>query len=444
MAWEEVEAESSELLQRLLRIDNSNPPGQEGKAARVLERYLARPGIETLMLELAPGRSSVYARLRGTEAEAKPIVLLSHLDSVGADPGSWPTDTGPFSGALVGDMIYGRGALGGKGAAVLHATVLTLLAGVSERPRRDVILISTADGARLSEGLDQLLITRPELLGAELVLGPGSMGIEDLFGDKRLAHAVATSEKGFVDLVLTAREDPPGEGTVSAAERLNRALIRILERKTLARLTPPVEATLNALSEATPFPRDLSLRSRLFAQIFELGGLKSGSFTRMMVTDHVRVADLVAEGPPGITPSRATMRLRAELLADTDPARLKQELRLAVDDPRVHFNIIRGEVATSSPMPTHLMEIIKRHVSSQDPRKDVVVPVQSPWASDLRVLRRHGVPAYGYLPFEVSVEELEAQLGRNERLSLLNLSRGLRRMLGIVLDLSIEPPRDRG
>lgn len=138
------------------------------------------------------------------------------------------------------------------------------------------------------------------------------------------------------------------------------------------------------------------------------------------------------------------MRLRAELLADTDPARLKQELRLAVDDPRVHFNIIRGEVATSSPMPTHLMEIIKRHVSSQDPRKDVVVPVQSPWASDLRVLRRHGVPAYGYLPFEVSVEELEAQLGRNERLSLLNLSRGLRRMLGIVLDLSIEPPRDRG
>lgn len=444
VAWPEVEAESTELLQRLIRVDTSNPPGQEGKAARILERHLARPGIETFMVELAPGRSSVYARVRGTEAEAAPIVLLSHLDTVGAEPEAWPSATGPFSGVLEDDAIHGRGALGGKGLAVVHAATLILLAQANERPRRDVILISTADGTRLSGGIDQLLIMRPELLGAELVLGPGGMGVHDLFGDGRLVHAVGTSEKGFADVLLTAREDPPGQGSVSATERINRALIGIRERKSMARLTAPVELTLSALAESTAFPRDLALKSKLFAQIFELGGLKAGSYTRTMVTDTLRVSELSATGPAGLSPARATARLRAELLADTDPARLKQELRLAIDDPRVHLNILRGEPATSSPTPTRLLEIIRRHVSTRDSRKGVVVPVQSAWASDLRVLRRQGVPAYGYVPFEVSVEELEAQQGRRERLRVGELSRGIGRMLGIVLDLSLAPPGDRG
>lgn len=161
--WESLQVESTELLQRMLRVDNSNPPGQEGKTARILERYLARTGIETRLVELSPGRSSLYARVRGTESEAKPIVLLSHLDSLGADPGSWNAETGPFSGTLHEGSVFGRGALGGKGLAVVHASTLVVLAQGGERPRRDVILISTADGTRLAAGIDQLLITRPEL-----------------------------------------------------------------------------------------------------------------------------------------------------------------------------------------------------------------------------------------------------------------------------------------
>lgn len=396
------------------------------------------------MVELAPGRSSVYARLRGTEAEAKPIVLLSHLDTVGAEPEAWPSAAGPFSGVVEAEALHGRGALGGKGLAVVHAATLVLLARTAERPRRDVILISTADGTRLSGGIDQLLIMRPELLGAELVLGPGGMGIRDLFGDGRLVHAVGTSEKGFAEVLVTAREDPPGEGTISATERLNRALIQIRDRKALARLTPPVELTLSALAESTPFPRSLSLESRLFARIFELGALRSGAYTRSMVTDTVHVSDITATGPSGLTPARASARLRAELLTDTDPARLRQELRLAVDDTRVHFNVIRGEPATSSPVPTRLLEIIRQHVGSEDEDRAVVVPTQSAWPSDLRVLRRQGVPAYGYAPFEVTAEEFEAQRGRRERLPLRELARGLQRMLGIVLDLSLAPPSDPG
>ena len=440
--WAAVHEESTELLQRLLRVDNSNPPGLEAKTARILERYLARDGIETHLVELAPGRSSLYARIRGTESEAKPIVLLSHLDSLGAETGNWPSDTGPFSGAIHEGFVYGRGALSGKALAVVHASAFVLLARASERPRRDLILVATADGTRTARGIDQLLIARPEILDAELVLGWGGMGIQDLFGDGRVVHAVATSEKGFVDLVLTSREDPPGEGSMSATERLNRALINIRERKSIARLTSPMELTLDAFASYLPFPRDVAMRSRIFAQVFELGSLKKGALTRGMVTDSVRVSDFVAEGPAGLAPSRATARLRAELLSDTDPARLKQELRLVVDDPRIHFNIVRGEAATLSPVSPRLLEVVEHHVSGSDGSRAVVVPFQSPWPSDLRVLRRHGISAYGFVPFEVSIEEYEAQVGRNERLSLDNLSIGVKRMVGIVRDLAVAPPTD--
>src|ERR1044072_5734068 len=115
--WATVRAEAVELLQELIRIDTTNPPGNERAAALHLQKLLESDGLETKLLDVAPGRANLYARLKG-HGTRRPIILLSHTDVVPAEAEHWSVP--PFSGEIRDGFVYGRGASDMKGTAAVH------------------------------------------------------------------------------------------------------------------------------------------------------------------------------------------------------------------------------------------------------------------------------------------------------------------------------------
>src|SRR5438128_9145955 len=140
--WKVLGDEATGLLSQYLRINTTNPPGNEIAAARWLAQVLQRDGIEARIFEPAPGKANLYARLAG-DGSARPIILLNHMDVVLASPEYWSVD--PFSGLIKDGYIWGRGALDMKGEAIAQLMTLVVLKRAGVPLKRDVIFLATSD-----------------------------------------------------------------------------------------------------------------------------------------------------------------------------------------------------------------------------------------------------------------------------------------------------------
>src|SRR5438552_1484816 len=203
--WHALGEEAATLLSDLIRVDTTNPPGGETAAANLLARKFRAEGIETEVVESAPGRGNLYARLPG-QGGARPLILLSHLDVVPADPRDWRI--APFGGIRERGHIYGRGALDAKGLSVIQAMAVIALKRSHRPPGRDVIVLATADeetgGAA---GAGWLVHHRRELLGnAEYLLTEGDH--IHLRGGRKIVQ-VSVAEKTPCWLKLVAHGEDP-------------------------------------------------------------------------------------------------------------------------------------------------------------------------------------------------------------------------------------------
>src|SRR5678810_583069 len=115
--WPHYQDMAVDLMQQYLRINTSNPPGNEIQTARFFKDLFDKNGIESEIFEYKPSRANIIARLKGNGTK-RPIILLSHMDVVTAEPASWEVD--PFAAVIKNDSIYGRGALDMKGEGLLH------------------------------------------------------------------------------------------------------------------------------------------------------------------------------------------------------------------------------------------------------------------------------------------------------------------------------------
>jgi len=133
--WNQVRVEVTGYLQDLIRINTTNPPGNETAAAAYIAEVLNREGYETILTESAPGRGNVTTRLAGGNEDS--LLLLGHTDVVDVDAAHWTHP--PFSGVLVDDFIWGRGALDMKNMVAAELMVMLLLKRIDARPDRDVM-----------------------------------------------------------------------------------------------------------------------------------------------------------------------------------------------------------------------------------------------------------------------------------------------------------------
>ncbi|RLG43348.1 MAG: hypothetical protein DRN92_09635, partial [Thermoproteota archaeon] len=121
--WEHVAGEVADLLSKLIKIDTTNPPGNETQAAEFLRNFLLKEGFDPILIESSERRGNVIAKLPGDGK--KKLLLLSHLDVVPADPRKW--EVHPFSGEIKDGFVWGRGALDCKGLVAAEAMVMALL-----------------------------------------------------------------------------------------------------------------------------------------------------------------------------------------------------------------------------------------------------------------------------------------------------------------------------
>src|SRR5689334_13457867 len=150
--WDALAKEGQAILSEYLKINTTNPPGNEIQAARFLKGILDKEGIPATILdtaELGGAHANLYARLKGN-GKKKAIVLLHHMDVVPADPRQWSVD--PFSGAVKDGYIWGRGAIDMKGEAVAHLMAMIAMKRSGYPLNRDIIFIANADEEFTSTG----------------------------------------------------------------------------------------------------------------------------------------------------------------------------------------------------------------------------------------------------------------------------------------------------
>lgn len=231
--------ETIALLQRLLRLNTENPPGNEGVAARFLAAYLEPLGFETEYHEPAPERGSLVARLRGTGG-GRTLVMNGHLD-IGPIGTGWTKD--PLGGEIEDGKIYGRGVSDMKSGVAAMVSAARAVA-LSRIPRRgDLILLPTADessGGRL--GMGHLVTTLRDLRADMAVVG------EPTVGDVCLAHRGAV----WAEIVVTgksgqASRPASGVNAIMAMGRVLRALETDLAPRLAGKTHPLLPApTVNA------------------------------------------------------------------------------------------------------------------------------------------------------------------------------------------------------
>src|SRR4030095_5779816 len=175
--WNRYQDMAVKLMQEYLRVNTSNPPGNEIAAAKFLKTIFDEHGIQNEIFEYKPGRANLIARLKGNGTK-RPIILLNHMDVVTADPGAWEVD--PFSGEIRSGLIYGRGDLDMKGEALLQLMTMILLKREVPALSRDVIFLATADEEVHDEGSIWMIANKSELFkDAEYLITEGGDNLLD-------------------------------------------------------------------------------------------------------------------------------------------------------------------------------------------------------------------------------------------------------------------------
>ena len=414
-------------LQRLLKIDTTNPPGNEILAVHYLADVLEKAGIEYEIVEPEAGRGSIVARIRGTGA-GRPIMLLGHLDVVTANASDWTQ--APFSGVEVAGEIWGRGAVDMKG---LVATWLTLMVKYKREEvlfDRDIIFAATADeeaGGRL--GMGWLVENRPELVGCEWVLNEG--GGNAFTVDGKTFFTLQTGEKAGCPVRLVAKgvaghASIPTEG--NPVVKLAEAIVQLSAAKLPEHESKTMTAFLMGLAEGLGGSKGAALKlavrtgnvSRAINLAIKDPFLQAG--LKAMLTNTAVPTMLSASDKLNVIPGEAYAELDCRILPGQTRESLLTELREVLPS-EIELQASRCGTPTESPIETHLAAIIRQTMAKHMPTS-YTIPFLSPGATDARYLRPLGAVVYGFAPM-LPGEKVNLAHGVDERIRLTSLEFGL-------------------
>ena len=435
--WPRYQDMAVDLMQQYLRIDTSNPPGNEIQAAKFFKRIFDQHGIENEIFEYKPGRANIIARLKGNGSK-RPIILLSHTDVVTAEPAAWEVD--PFSAVIKNDYIYGRGALDMKGEGLLHLMTMILLKREGPPLSRDVIFLGTADEEVDDEGSLWMIANKADLFkNAEYLLTEGGDNLLEN-GEVKVV-GVDVAEKAPFWLRLTAT-GTPGHGSRpvadSASNRLIRAMARILEWETPVKLLPAIEKYFKDIAPLQQEP----LRSR-FANIRE--SLKDPAFVKTLTSQReynfllrntVSITMLSGSKQTNVIPVTATCNIDVRLLPGESPDEFLKALTAVIADPTIKIeNVNRFKPPNSSSVDSELFSLIARRTKANHPKAVITTKMLSGY-TESQLYRQLGIIAYGWAPIYTTPDDDEGVHGNNERISVKNVRQGTREFYEVVRDIS--------
>jgi acetylornithine deacetylase/succinyl-diaminopimelate desuccinylase-like protein len=416
--------EVTDLLRALVRLDTVNPPGNEIRAAALLRDYFAASGIPCELPARDADRPSVVARLAGDGGPA--LVLLSHTDTVIADPDEWERD--PWSGDLVDDEVWGRGALDMKGQVAASAVAFASLYREGFRPSGDLLFVSTADeevgvpAGQVGPGLQWLSRAHPELVRAEFALNEG--GGERIVLGGRAFYLCSVAEKMSAPFIVrvhgrSGHASVPGiaDNALVKAGRYVEALARYVPDATLI---PEVRRFLElVLGEVPPLDQALERARELHPLAAEL--------VEPLLSLTLAPTMIEASRQRNVIPAVCEVTVDCRLLPGSTPEDVDPLLRAALGDGDYELEWIERWGGTRSSLDTALWDALSAFVRQLEPGAQLA-PICSAGFTDSHWLREEfGTTAYGFFPLRVMDVELAARLvhSANERIAVDDLELGV-------------------
>src|SRR5574342_447501 len=403
------------LITEYVRINTTNPPGNEAEAMRFFARIFKEEGIAFDSASSAPGRGNIWARLKGGAGPA--LVLLHHMDVVPADTHYWHAD--PFGGTVTSGDLMGRGTLDTKTLGIVQLEAFLALHRRHAPLTRDVIFLATADEeAGGAYGAGWVVKHHPEAFaGAGFVLNEGGDGsVED--GRARFGIEVTQKVPLWLRLIAT---DRPSHGSIppvaSSVNRLIRALFRIQTYDFAPRIVPAVAAYFQGLApNAAPQWRDAygdiarAVQDRNTLLRLQIDAPAMAALTRNTCS----ITMLAGSNKINVIPPEAQAQLDCRLLPDQDRAAFLSELTAVIDDPGIRVEQIMGCTAAVSPLDNPLYraiaDVTRRHFPAAS-----IVPQVSTGFTDSHFFRDLGLASYGYAPFLIPADEEGGVHGNDER-----------------------------
>ena len=428
--WPAIARESQTILGDYLRINTTNPPGNELLAARFLKQILDREGIEAQILdtiELGSNRANLYARLRGSGSK-RAIALVHHMDVVPATPASWSTD--PFSGAIKDGYIWGRGAIDMKGTGIAQLMAMIALKRSGAPLTRDIVFIGNSDEELTSTGGLVFVKNHADLLkDVEYLITEGA---DNLIANGKVVYfAVGVAEKRTFWQRLTVN-GVPSHGSRPTKQnpvpRLVTALYKISQYETPLHVTPGVDKFFRDISRTYPEPQK-SWLSNVTASLNDpkarewiLSDVSWNAFLRNTIS----LTGLAGSNKTNVIPGVATGDIDVRLMPDQDAGPFLETLKSVVGDTAVHFTtLLQPKTALESPINTDLFRAIERAAHDRDPGAFVTTPMETA-ATDRPTYRKLGITTYGFSPFLIPRPEIQRGMhGNDERLSVDNIGYGV-------------------
>lgn len=406
------------LLREYIKINTTNPPGNEEPAANYLKGILDKAGIESVVYVSTPGRANLIARLAAKITPSEPpLLFLHHMDVVPANPSEWSVP--PFSGTEKDGYIWGRGALDTKLTGVLQLMTFIKLKKENVSLNRDVYLMAVADEETGGKwGAQWMMDKFWSQIKPGYVIDEGGFGFSGVFTEgKKTVYACAVDEKKVLGLQVTAK------GHAGHASMPNGDNPIDILRRALFRMEKVMDKFPGTVPQAT-----LDMEKKL-------GPLKPSPLTDALKQNTLSVTSFVSfagdSGAPkeNVIPSSATAMVDCRLLPSVNEFDLLKAFKDEINDEHVTVEIVRRTQEEPAPVNyrTPLWSALEKAVRKSDPAA-VLVPLLYPAATDSRLFRAKGVACYGLAPVVLTEDEFRRIHSADERAPIGRLEKGLRIM----------------
>ena len=385
--------EVTDLLQRLIQVDTTNPPGNETAAAELLRAYLEANGIACKLIARTPERANLIARIPGGDGPS--LLYLGHTDVVLADPAEWSVP--PFSGELRDGMVWGRGAIDMKSQVAANAVAFASLAREGFRPSGDLIFAATADEENgTGFGLEWLVEAHPDAVRCDFSINEGG-GERVELEDGRAIYQATVAEKMTAPFRILVK-GRSGHASVpriadNALVNATRLIDRIAEYRPEPQLGPEVEGFMQAVFGEVPPAAEVVERMAPLSPVVAvvLDALLAPTFSPTMIS---------ASQKRNVIPALCAVEVDCRLLPGQHPEHVEPMIR-AVLGGDVDYDLEWVEGAhggTRSPLDTPLWRAVEEWVAETEPGA-LATPLACVGFTDSHWLREaFGTVAYGFFP----------------------------------------------
>jgi len=437
MNWDQLLKKAIQYLQKYIRIQTVNPPGNEIEGARFFKKIFDAESISCQVFEPSPARGNLLATLKGS-GKKKPILLLNHMDVVPVEKERWTVD--PFAGTIQNGYLYGRGALDDKSMGIIEMMTLLILKRERMPLKRDILFFAAADeetGGKL--GIQWAMKNVSSIGKVEFALNEGGYIILNEAGIPD-GYEISNGQKIVFQLQLKAK-GTSGHASMPHSDNPNVKLIHALEAvtkwETPYTILPMVKEYFSKIApKQTPDERKYfeDIEKSLGDASF-LKRLISNPIYNAMVRDTISLTILQAGSKANVIPSESNATLDCRLIPGSSKENFLKEIKKKLGDEIEVEGKMEGRSLSPSPLNTEFFQAIQNFASENDPDCPVV-PFLLPGATDSRFLRERGIATYDFCPFRLPEEEILKVHGNDERVTLENLRFGTRMLVEVLKEVA--------